>query len=99
MTHSLLTRIGTPRHLMYQPFRPFAMQLVDRPQYPLPRRKSVQVAPIEHGIRPHGGMDRRVESGSVEPSSTQRSCARNVDGVIVKPDARIAYDYPSSHDA
>ncbi len=27
---------------------------------PLPRREPVQVALIEHGIRPHGGLDRRV---------------------------------------
>ena len=36
------------------------LQLLHRPEYPLPHRKPVQVALIEHGIGPHGGMDRRV---------------------------------------
>ena len=39
---------------------PCPLQLLDRPQNPLPRRKPVQVASLKHGIRPHGGMDRRV---------------------------------------
>ena len=33
---------------------------VHRPQYPLPHRIPVQVASLKHGIRPHGGTDRRV---------------------------------------
>ncbi len=36
------------------------LQLLHRPQYPLPHRKPVQVARLKHGVRPHGGMDRRV---------------------------------------
>ena len=37
---------------------PHLLQLLHRPQYPLSHRAAVQVALIEHGIRPHGGMDR-----------------------------------------
>ena len=36
------------------------LQFLHRPQYPLPHRKPAQVALIEHDIRLHGGMDRRV---------------------------------------
>ncbi len=34
-------------------------QLLHRPQYPLPRRKPVQVASLEQGIRTHGGVEAR----------------------------------------
>ncbi len=37
-----------------------SLQLLRGPQYPPPRRIAVQVAGLKHGIRPHGGMDRRV---------------------------------------
>ncbi len=36
------------------------LQLLHRPQYPLPNREAVQVALIEHGVGVHGSMDRRV---------------------------------------
>ncbi len=36
------------------------LQLLHRLQYPPPHRIPVQVATLKHGIRPHGGMDRRV---------------------------------------
>ncbi len=36
------------------------LQLPHRPQYPPPHRVPVQVALLQHGNRPHGGMDRRV---------------------------------------
>ena len=36
------------------------LQLLNRPQYPLPHRVAVQVALIEHGAGVHGGMYRRV---------------------------------------
>ena len=34
--------------------------VIHRPQYPPPNRSPGQVALIEHRVRPHGGMDRRV---------------------------------------
>ncbi len=37
-----------------------ALQFHHRPQYPLPHRIPLQVARLEHRVRPHGGMDRRV---------------------------------------
>ncbi len=33
------------------------LQFLHRPQHPTPNRVAVQVALIEHGIRPHGGLD------------------------------------------
>ncbi len=42
------------------PFWIHSPQLLHRPHYPLPHRVAAQVALFEHGIRPHGGMDRRV---------------------------------------
>ena len=36
------------------------LQHLHRPQYPLPHLTPLQVALLEHGIRPHRGMDRRV---------------------------------------
>ncbi len=36
------------------------LQLPHRPQYPLPHRVPAQVARLKHGIRPHGGVDRRI---------------------------------------
>ncbi len=41
-------------------FRLRPLQFPHRPQNPLPHRVAVQVASLEHGIRPHGGLDRRV---------------------------------------
>ena len=37
--------------------RRWPLQLLDRPQYPPPHRSAGQVALIEHGIRPHGGLN------------------------------------------
>ncbi len=36
------------------------LQLLNRPQYPPPHRAAVQIPLLKHGIRPHGGVDRRV---------------------------------------
>jgi hypothetical protein len=36
----------------------YSLQLLDNLQYPLPNRKAVQVASLEYGVRPHGGLDR-----------------------------------------
>ncbi len=36
------------------------LQLLHRPQHPSPHRVAVQVADLKHGVRPHGGLDRRV---------------------------------------
>ncbi len=36
------------------------LQLPHRPQHPPPHRAAVQAASLKHGVRPHGGMDRRV---------------------------------------
>ncbi len=38
----------------------YPLQFLHRPQYPLPHRIAVELALLKHGIRPHGGMDRRV---------------------------------------
>ena len=38
----------------------YPLQLLHRPQYPLPHRVAIQVALIEHRIRLHGGLDRCV---------------------------------------
>ncbi len=38
----------------------FRQKLLDRPQYPPPHRAAVQVNLLQHGIRAHGGLDRRV---------------------------------------
>ncbi len=46
------------------------LQLPHRPQYPPPNGIAVQVGPLEHGIRPHGGLDRRVRAGGKQRSNT-----------------------------
>ena len=47
---------------MHLPARPRLrpLQLLHRPQYPLPRRVAAHVASLKHRVRPHGGTERRV---------------------------------------
>ncbi len=45
---------------MYPCPRLCPLHLLHRPQYPLPHRIAVQIALLQHRIRPHGGLDRRV---------------------------------------
>ncbi len=52
-------------------------QLPHRPQYPLPHRKPFHVALIEHGVRPHDGLDCFSPYAVSEfgaPSPTVRLC-------------------------
>ncbi len=44
------------------------MKLLDLLHDPLEHRVAVQVALIEHGVRVHGGMDRRVLAVAPKPS-------------------------------
>ncbi len=54
--------IEKPRRIRFETLQP-----VHRPQYPPPHRVAVQVALIEQGIGPHGGMDRRVPAVLLHP--------------------------------
>jgi len=48
----------------------YPLQFLNRLYNPPPHRIAVQVALIEHRIRPHGGMDRRVLVGGKQRSNT-----------------------------
>ncbi len=53
---------GSERGSMHPRSGPHLLQLLHRPQYPLPHRVAVQVALLKHGVGPHGSFDRRVNA-------------------------------------
>ena len=70
------------RRAFWSLFRP---QLLHCPQYPPPHRTAVQVGRLKHGIRPHGGLDRRVlavalheDLGGAVDVEVEDHCRRNV---------------------